>query len=229
MFGACHAPMRELRRVRIIGLACVFGSYVLGPCLLGLSPTAAQTGALEPDLADRQPVSPPLVSEIIRLTPSTAVTKIDEVLHDFARLPPYVALMRARILNAARTGDLAQVKALITHGQVRIGHDVGGEIDPIKIWRGQYPESEGVEVLSILISILETGFVRMDAGNEKEIYVWPYFAHVPLKNLDKPALVELYRIVTAFDVQRMREAGAYTFFRLGIGADGTWHYFQAGP
>ena len=40
----------------------------------------------------------------------------------------------------------------------------------------------------------------LDAGAKREIYVWPYFAHMPLKNLDPPRLVELYRLLTAFDV-----------------------------
>ena len=33
--------------------------------------------------------------------------------------------------------------------------------DPIAFWKQSYPDSDGIEVLSILTTILETGFVRL--------------------------------------------------------------------
>ncbi len=40
--------------------------------------------------------------------------------------------------------------------------------------------------------------------------------------------VELFKIVTGADYKDMVDFGAYNFYRLGIGADGTWHFFVTG-
>ena len=100
--------------------------------------------------------------------------------------------------------------------------------DPIAYWRRNYPDSAGVEILAILSEILETGFVRVDAGTPEEMYVWPYFARMPIKALTPTQKVELFKIVTGADYKDMLEAGAYNFFRLGIGQDGAWHFFLTG-
>jgi hypothetical protein len=100
--------------------------------------------------------------------------------------------------------------------------------DPVALWRNTYPESGGLEVLAMLISILETGFVHVDAGTPQDMYVWPYFAYVPLKQLKPEQKVELFRIVTGADYRTMEQTGAYTFYRVGIGPDGIWHFFVSG-
>ena len=193
----------------------------------GLGMAVAAEAFSDKGLADRQ-LLPPAPPEITRLAPSKLQVRPEAVLRDMSELPAPVALMRSRILSAAKSGDLNAVKSLITDNSTLLTSGPEPADEPIRMWRKQYPESDGIEILSVLAGLLESGFVRLEAGTEREIYVWPYFAHVPLKTLDPPRLVELYRLLTAFDVQRMREAGAYTFFRLGIGADGTWHYFVSG-
>ena len=100
--------------------------------------------------------------------------------------------------------------------------------DPVGFWKANYPDSEGVEALSILINVLETGFVHVDVGTPQEIYLWPYFARMPLKALTPQQRVELFRIVTGADYKDMVEFGAYSFYRLGIAPDGTWQFFVAG-
>jgi hypothetical protein len=53
-------------------------------------------------------------------------------------------------------------------------------------WKTNYPDSDGIEVLAILIEILETGFIHVDRGTPQEMYVWPYFARTPLNTLTPP-------------------------------------------
>ena len=60
------------------------------------------------------------------------------------------------------------------------------------------------------------------------MYVWPYFYRYPLDKLSPSQLVELFRIVTASDFAEMQNHGTYMFYRVGIGPDGTWHFFVAG-
>ena len=100
--------------------------------------------------------------------------------------------------------------------------------DPIAFWKANYPDSEGVEVLSILLTILDAGFVHVDQGTAQEIYLWPYFARMPLKSLTPEQKVGLFRIITGADYKDMMDFGAYSFYRLGIAPDGTWHFFVSG-
>ena len=82
--------------------------------------------------------------------------------------------------------------------------------------------------MAILIEILEAGFVHVDVGTSQEMYLWPYFARMPLATLTPQQKVELFKIVTGSDYKDMIDAGAYIFYRLGIGPDGTWHFFLTG-
>jgi hypothetical protein len=71
--------------------------------------------------------------------------------------------------------------------------------DPVAFWKANYPDSDGVEVLSILTMILEAGFVRVDEGTPQEMYVWPYFVRMSLGALTPQQKVELFRLVTGAD------------------------------
>src|SRR5262249_4721100 len=69
------------------------------------------------------------------------------------------------------------------------------------------------------------GYVRVDEGTPQEMYVWPYFVRMSLSALTPQQKVELFRIVTGADYKDMMKLGVYAFYRLGIGPDGTWHFF----
>jgi hypothetical protein len=153
---------------------------------------------------------------------------LPEIITDLSRLPAPVARMRARILEAARSGELGKVVSVMQANPAMPLFSLADHHDPIVYWKLNYPDSEGVEVLSILVTILEAGFVHVDVGTAQEIYIWPYFARMPIKSLTPPQRVELFRIITGADYRDMLEFGAYAFYRLGIGPDGTWHYFIAG-
>ena len=83
-------------------------------------------------------------------------------------------------------------------------------------------------LLSILVTLLQTGYVHVDKGTPQEMYLWPYFTRMPVKNLTPEQKVELFRIITGNDYKDMLDFGAYIFYRVGIGPDGTWHFFVAG-
>ncbi len=151
-----------------------------------------------------------------------------EVITDLSQLPAPVARTRERILAAARSGELSRLVAVMQSGEtLPIFSQTSGQ-DPITYWKSNYPDSDGVEILATLIDILEAGFVHVDAGTAQEMYVWPYFARVPLKTLTAAQKVDLFKIVTGSDYKDMLGAGTYDFFRVGIGADGSWRFFVTG-
>jgi hypothetical protein len=150
------------------------------------------------------------------------------VITDLSSLPAAVARTRERILTAARSGDLQKLVAVMQASQPMPVFSFSEDKDPAAFWKTTYPDSDGVEALSILLTILDTGFVHVDQGTPQEIYLWPYFARLPLKSLTPEQKVELFRIVTGADYKDMIDFGAYSFYRLGIAPDGTWHFFVAG-
>jgi hypothetical protein len=160
--------------------------------------------------------------------PSAATGKLPEVIADPGRLPPAVARTRERILAAARSGQFVRLFAVMKEAPTLPVFSFAEDSDPVAFWKANYPDSEGVEALSILVNVLETGFVHVDAGTPQEIYLWPYFARIPLKSLTAEQRVELFRIVTGADYKDMVEFGVYSFYRLGIAPDGTWQFFVAG-
>ena len=77
--------------------------------------------------------------------------------------------------------------------------------------------------------ILDLPPAALPLGKDLEnnlIYVWPYLAEKPLDTLSAAEQVDLYRLVPAAKVAEMREKKRWTWWRLVIGADGTWHMFK---
>ena len=161
-------------------------------------------------------------------SPDAITDKLPEVITNPAHLPPAVARTRERILAAARSGELAKLFAVMKEAPSLPVFSFAEDSDPIGFWRANYPDSDGVEALSILVNVLEAAFVHVDVGTPQEIYLWPYFARTPLKALTPAQRTELFRIITGADYKDMVEFGAYSFYRLGIAPDGTWQFFVAG-
>lgn len=152
-----------------------------------------------------------------------------EVLYDIGKAPEAVRRMRELIVEAAASGDIERLRPLlgkgVTETQVSI---VETDEGPVETLKGQSGDSEGIEVLAILLDVLATGFVHVGKGTPDEMYVWPYFAEKPLATLTPPEKVELLRIVTAGDFADMQEFGSYNFYRIGITPDGQWKFFITG-
>jgi hypothetical protein len=189
----------------------------IGPSLLLLA-LVMSTGALAQTAGQDKPAG-----HLLPVAPTAAVPEIST---DLSRLPAPVARTRERILAAARSGDLQQLAALVNEAMPVFSFT--DEKDPIAFWKANYPDSDGVEVLSTLTTILELGFVHVDQGTPQEMYVWPYFVRMSLTALTPAQKVELFRIVTGADYKDMLAFGVYSFYRVGIGPDGAWRFFVAG-
>ena len=181
--------------------------------------TRVHTETIQPPAAPGAPQTPTVATE-----PSAPA----EIIIDLSRLPVPVARMRERILEAARSGDLEKLLLVMQSNETLPVFSFGDEKDPVAFWKANFPDSDGIEILATLIQILETGFVHVARGTPQDMYVWPYFAQTPLKDLSREQKVELFRIVTGSDYKEMTAFGAYSFYRVGIAPDGVWHYFVAG-
>ncbi|WP_143530615.1 hypothetical protein [Rhizobium sp. RU36D] len=176
-----------------------------------------------PDAEDEQAAPPSLE------TPQDNADRPVEIFQDIASAPEPVRRMRQMIVEAAASGDFARLKPLLNPGpnQTQVtAADTGS--DPLEAVRALSGDTEGMEILAIMLDVLQSGFVRVDAGTPDEAYVWPYFAEKSITTLTPPEKVELLRIVTAGDFADMQEYGNYNFFRLGITPDGQWKFLTAG-
>lgn len=163
-----------------------------------------------------------------KLTQKNTETK-PEIQYDVEKLPLPVKMMRQKILEAAKSGDINNLKPLLGTSNDPTQLSVSDNIsDPIAYLKQLSGDGNGLETMAILIDLLNSGFVHLDEGDDGEIYVWPYFVAVPLETLTNRQLVELFQIMTAGDFEEMKEIGTYSFFRIGITPDGRWRFFITG-
>ena len=134
--------------------------------------------------------------------------------------------MRAAILKAARTGRIEEMKTPYETNEMRPALGGAAVSDPVQYWRKLSADGEGREILAALLLILEGPFARVANGTKGEMFVWPAFAAMDLKQLTPPQEVALLRLVRPPEAKPMRETGRYTWWQLGIGVDGTWHYLE---
>lgn len=146
------------------------------------------------------------------------------VLYDLDALPKPVAAMRMAILEAARSGEVDAIVPVLQSNELMPMLARKRVEDPVAFLKENSIDGTGRDILASMIDILEAGYVKLDVGGT-ETYVWPYFAEVPLDALSPPEQVALYRLMPAAEAKAMREAGKYRHYSLGIGPDGTWHYF----
>lgn len=157
-----------------------------------------------------------------------ADSPVPEVQTDLDSLPEQVRKMHDAILEAARSGDIEMLVPVLEMNELRPTVSFGVDDDPITYWKRTSGDGEGRHILAILTEILEMPFVRINPGTPEEMYIWPYLAEMPLDKLAPPQEVDLYRLVTPEEAKTMRDFGGYIHYRLGLGPDGTWHFFVAG-
>ena len=161
--------------------------------------------------------------------PISKPTKLPPVLRDLDLLPAAVRKTHEQIVRAANKANIEGLRSLIGSGDTATSLSIGGlEGDPIEFLKETSGDSDGYEVLAILLEVLEAGFVHMDAGTENEMYIWPYFFAWPFDKLTPQMKVELFRILTAGDVEDSTDFGGYIFYRVGIRPNGHWEFFVAG-
>jgi hypothetical protein len=150
--------------------------------------------------------------------------------HDFDRLPPAVAKMRTRILEAAATGDIEAMRIPIEVNELPpiFQRDVAPPGDALAKLKSLSVDPEGRQILARLVNVLSHGFAQLEKGRPGEEYLFPYFAALPPAQWSVQDWHAVWRIATPESVRASIEANTYQGDRLAIGADGTWHYFFAG-
>jgi hypothetical protein len=150
-----------------------------------------------------------------------------ELGRDVTKLPAEVQRMRLAILQAVWSGDIEQLRGAIEMNEIHPIFGKGHIADPIGYLKSTSADGNGREVLAILYNVLTTGYAITNPGAKDEMIVWPYHAVVPLDRLTPAQEVEIYRFLPPTRVREMAARGKYSFYRVGIGHDGVWHYFSS--
>lgn len=176
-----------------------------------------------------EPDKAKIAEEAASNSKEVADIKAPEVQFDLSKLPFPARKMRELIYEAAKSGDIEKLRPYIGYGDDLTMLSLGGyDEDPIEFLKSISGDENGHELLAIITEILDAGFVLMDEGTDREMYVWPYFYAHPLQNLTPEQKVQLFRLITFGDFQDMETFGAYIFYRLGISPEGRWRFFVAG-
>jgi hypothetical protein len=145
------------------------------------------------------------------------------------RLPPNVVDMREQILAAVHAGDIGELKGAIEWNEIKPDFGEGAKGDPIAYLKTVSRDGEGREILAILANLLALPPARLALGKDPEnslVYVWPYLAELKPDELTPAEQVDLLRLVPPETAKAMRTAKKWTWWRIAIGADGTWHTFR---
>src|SRR5262245_40235603 len=164
-------------------------------------------------------------------TPQKQKTLLPKVRYDADELPRAVVELREAMLAAIEAGQIEELRHALDMSEIKPDTGAPPKTDPIAHWKSAPGDTQGRDVLAALSLILDTGYVSVRRGPDIEnnqLYVWPYFAEVPLSQLTPRQEVELLRLVPASVAREMKEKGKYTHWRLVVGAAGTWHVLRKG-
>lgn len=146
-----------------------------------------------------------------------------------AKLPRPVNEMVDAILAAVHSGRVEDLKSALEWNEMPPVFSAQKVEDAIAHLKATSADKEGRQVLAILGNLLSVGPARLRLGRDaenNEVLVWPYLAELDLDQLTPSQQVDLYRLVPAETIEAMHAAKRWTWYRIVIGADGTWHSFM---
>lgn len=145
---------------------------------------------------------------------------------DAGLLPPSVARIRGRILQAAASGSIDDLLIPIQWNEVRPLFKRGQPqaFDPIAYLKAQSFDRRGREMLAILQAVFRAPYAVLTRGATRS-FVWPVFPPVPDPTPWPQERLAPWACVRFADLAVMGPDGGPLIHRTSIGPDGTWQYF----
>ncbi len=156
--------------------------------------------------------------------------RISDPSNDLAALPAPARAMRAKILAAVEAGDIDALRPAIEWNETPpiFGRERAvGFAQAIEFLKARSFDGKGAEILRILGAIFDQPYARVSRG-PAVLYVWPAFAARQRPDPSPDERVEMYRCSRFANLGLRNDIGLPLIERVGIGADGVWHYFWAG-
>ena len=163
--------------------------------------------------------------------PSAPVETISAASSDLGALPRGITAMRERILEACArariSGDCEPLRIPIDSNETRPlferGSKRGPGADPIATLKALSFDSKGMETIAILEAAMAQPYAIVTRG-EFRMYVWPALA---LRAPEMPTPDERIALASCIRFTDLSLLNSETppVQKIGIGGDGTWHYF----
>lgn len=144
-------------------------------------------------------------------------------------IPAHVAETRDMILAAVRAASIEDLAPIIESSQSKTDFGFSSNDDPVSMLKKHSADGHGREFLAAMADVLDVAPATLPLGKDLEnnlIYVWPYLAERPIETLSRAEEIDLYRLAPAHKVAEMREKKRWLWWRLVIGADGSWLMFK---
>lgn len=139
--------------------------------------------------------------------------------------------MREKLLDAAATGDIDALRPVIEYNETpplfARGQKPPGFSGAIEFLKQRSFDGAGKEVLRLIEAVLAQPYVKVTRG-PATTYAWPAFA---LRQSPDPLPDQRLAMLTCVRFANLgvrNDIGLPLIERIGIGADGTWHYFWSG-
>lgn len=144
------------------------------------------------------------------------------------KLPALVTEMRDRLLAAVASGRIEDLREPLEWNEMpfMFQDGVGDLGDPIAYWKKISSDGTGGDVLAAIGRMLALPPARLAIGRDAEntaVYVWPYLSEHALDRLSSAEEKDLLSLMPQASIDAMRQRNKWTWWRLVIGADGTWH------
>lgn len=153
---------------------------------------------------------------------------------DIAALPERVRAMRELILEAVDAQDIEDLRRAIERNETLPIFATGAErprsfAGALDFLKAQSFDRQGRETLAIIAAIFDQPYAKITRG-PVVTYEWPAFAGRTPGEASDDELREMWRCVRfanfASSGDKALDLKALAIERIGIGADGTWHYFS---
>jgi hypothetical protein len=176
---------------------------------------------------------PPVPAPPAATKPAPSAARIEGPLVDPALLPPRVAALRDKILDACAKRDVEALKIPIQWAEtppifLRGPGRPKSFAEIVDFLRARSFDRRGVEMVAILRAVFESPFARRIEG-PFETYVWPAQALIWPRSFDSDALARLWALVRFADLGLADAKGRPLIHSAGVGKDGTWHWFTTEP
>lgn len=147
----------------------------------------------------------------------------------FIPLPKNVAYMRDALLAATQSAKIEELRTPYEWNELPPTISDEKIDDPIAYWKRISRDQQGLEILLIIDKLLKLPPTKLNVGSDVEnsaLYVWPYLSELDLSNLTPRQEFELRTLVPPKEARKIMDSKKWTWWRLAIGADGTWHSFM---
>jgi hypothetical protein len=161
--------------------------------------------------------------------PKTSATQQHSTVEASVQLPNNVVEMRDMILAAVQSGRIEDLEPAVALNELppEFGSDATG--GPMAELRALSIDGSGRDLLAVLGNLLASDPVPLPIGRDTEnniVFVWPGLSERNLDQLTAAEEVALLRLMPQAGATAMKKEKKWTWWRLAIGADGTWLTFM---